>query len=71
MAKKTKKRAAPKKRKAPATPHDRKEVAYFQRTLEANQQIAHGEELTPGTTHQIELDADGRETVVRKRFSSI
>ena len=71
MAKKTRKRAAPKKPKSRATPQDRKEAAYFARTLEANQQIAHGDALTPGTTHQIEPDAEGNETLVRKRFSSI
>ena len=56
---------------ADATPQDRVEAAHFVRTLDANQQIAHGKSLTPGTTHQVATDSKGKKILVRKRFSAI
>ena len=56
---------------ADATPQDRVEAVHFVRTLDANQQIAHGKSLTPGTTHQVTTDAKGKKILVRKRFSAI
>lgn len=56
---------------ADATPQDRGEAAHFVETLDANEQIAHGKPLTPGTTHQVETDSKGEKTLVRKRFSAI
>jgi hypothetical protein len=54
-----------------ATKQDRQEAAQYAQTLDSNDQIAHGKSLTPGTTHQIEKDSEGKEVLVRKRFSSI
>jgi hypothetical protein len=48
----------------------RAEAAHYVKTLEANRQIAHGKELTPGATHQIVTDAKGKKTLVRRRYSA-
>ena len=39
-------------------------------TREANRQIAHGKELTPGTTHQMVTGAKGKKILVRRRYSA-
>lgn len=56
---------------ADTTPEGRAEAVHYVETLDANQQIAHGKALTPGTTHKVERDAKGKKTLVRKRFSAI
>jgi hypothetical protein len=56
---------------ADAGPAGRTEAAAFVRTLAANKQIARGEPMPPGATHEVETDAAGRKHLVRKRFSAI
>jgi hypothetical protein len=54
-----------------ASEADRREAAYFVKTLEANKQLAREPgALPPGATHQVEHDKSGNELVVRKRFSA-
>jgi len=48
----------------------RAEAAHYVKTLEANRQIAHGKQLTPGTTHQLVTGPKGRKIVVRRRYSA-
>lgn len=56
---------------AKATREERAEAVVFVETLDANEQIAHGKSLTPGTTHQVKTDSKGKKTLIRKRYSAI
>ena len=56
---------------AKATREERAEAVLYVETLDANAQIAHGKSLTPGTTHQVKIDAKGKKTLIRKRYSAI
>jgi hypothetical protein len=48
------------------------EATHFAKTLIDNQQVATTPgPLPPGTTHQVETDAEGRRVLKRKRFSAI
>jgi hypothetical protein len=54
-----------------SSPKEVEEATHYVRTLEANHQIAHEPgPLPPGTTHQVETDAEGRRILKRKRFSA-
>jgi hypothetical protein len=64
------KKKAPKKKARSATPQHRAEVAHYVKTLKANRQIAHGNQLTPGTTHQMVTDSKGKKVLVRRRYSA-
>jgi hypothetical protein len=58
-------------RRAEPSAEDLAEATHLIETLEANKQIAHTEgSLPPGATHQLEVDAEGRRVVKRKRFSA-
>jgi hypothetical protein len=57
-------------KKKTARKQSRAEAAHYARTLEANRQVAHGKELTPGTTHQVVTGAKGKKTLVRRRYSA-
>jgi len=47
------------------------EAASYLETLEARKQIARDPgRMTPGATHQLEIDVAGRKRLVRKRFSA-
>ncbi|HTR84213.1 MAG TPA: hypothetical protein VMI56_07020 [Reyranella sp.] len=65
------------KAKAPPAKPDRKnqdqrEAETFRRTLKRNKQVVpEGQPLSPGATHVEGKDAEGRPTLVRKRFSAI
>jgi hypothetical protein len=53
-------------------PESVKEAASFVEALEDNKQVTHKSgPLEPGTTHQVETDAQGQKRLVRKRFSAI
>ena len=69
---KSKKKTTTKKKKKArrATPQSRAEEASYLKTLEATRQIAHGKELTPGTTHQMVTDSKGKKILVRRRYSA-
>jgi hypothetical protein len=48
------------------------EKALFVKTLKTNRQLAdEGKRLPPGATHQVARDAQGRQQVVRRRFSAV
>lgn len=59
---------------APAAPSEEavSEAVHFVKTLKAHGQIAPEEgKLTPGATHQLVTDSDGRAVLKRRRFSAI
>jgi hypothetical protein len=59
------------KPKKKSTKQSRAEAAHYVKTLKANRQIAHGKNMTPGTTHQMVTGAKGKKVLVRRRYSAI
>jgi hypothetical protein len=59
-----------KSKKKATKKQSRAEAAHYVRTLKANRQIAHGKQLTPGTTHQMVTDSKGKKVLVRRRYSA-
>ena len=59
-------------KKPPADTEDEKtaEEAFVDGVLTRGEAVPEGEDLPPGTTHEVVEDTDGKPTVRRRRFSA-